>query len=195
MTIWYPQIPIGRLRVMAGITGGACLLAGLYGALHDQVSYTISPEYFEKMKFHQFRFADFSWPSRAFAAEVGFLATWWVGLIGGWILARFGLAELWIASRRKQVVLAFALMVGVAACTGFAAALLGANVASGDLREWEEWREGLGLYDLRSFVIVAYLHAGSYLGGLLGLVCAGLYVRRALARATLKLDNRRPSNG
>jgi len=130
--VWYPRIPTSRLRVMAGVTLSATLLAGLYGSLHDQVSYSISPEYFERMKFHQFRYADFGLPPRLFAAEIGFLATWWVGLIAGWLLARMGLAELWAASGRALIVRAFALMLGVAACTGAAAALLGSVVASGE---------------------------------------------------------------
>ena len=67
-------------------------IAGPYGALHDQISYIISPEYFTKMKFRQFSYADFGWPDRVFAAEVGFLATSWVGLFGGWFVARAGLA-------------------------------------------------------------------------------------------------------
>ena len=29
----------------------ACLFAGIYGALHNQISYTVSPEYFTQFKF------------------------------------------------------------------------------------------------------------------------------------------------
>ena len=32
----------------------ACLTAGVYGALHNQISYTVSPDYFHAFKFHQF---------------------------------------------------------------------------------------------------------------------------------------------
>jgi hypothetical protein len=94
MNIFFPVIPRKRLRAMFGIAILGALLAGLYGALHDQVSYTISPEYFTKMKFEQFHYANFGWPQRVFASEVGFLASWWVGLFGGWALARVGLDQL-----------------------------------------------------------------------------------------------------
>ena len=47
---------------MLGIAALGAVLAGCYGALHDQISYTISPEYFTKVKFEQFRYADFGWP-------------------------------------------------------------------------------------------------------------------------------------
>lgn len=32
----------------------ACLTAGLYGALHNQISYTVSTDDFHAFKFHQF---------------------------------------------------------------------------------------------------------------------------------------------
>ncbi len=35
----------------------AILLSGLYGIIHDQISYTVSPEYFTKFKFQQFGIA------------------------------------------------------------------------------------------------------------------------------------------
>jgi hypothetical protein len=170
---------------MVGITVAGALCAGAYGALHDQVSYTIGPEYFTKLKFDQFASADFGWPRRVFAAEVGFLATWWVGLIGGWVLARVGLAELAEVTGPSSVIRAFALLAGVAALVGCAGALLGMVATLDDLSAWAEWREELGLRDLRAFVIVAYLHTASYLGAVLGLACAVTFVRRRLARARL----------
>jgi hypothetical protein len=47
---------------------------------------------------------------------------------------------------------------------------------------WLEWQDNLGLRDLPAFVLVAYLHGAGYLGGLLGLVCAVVYVRSRLPR-------------
>ena len=46
MNIFYPVIPHRRLPAMLGIAALGAVLAGCYGALHDQISYTISPEYF-----------------------------------------------------------------------------------------------------------------------------------------------------
>ena len=94
MSFWYPIFPLRQLPAMIRITALSAIMAGCYGMLHDQVSYTISPEYFTKMKFHQFAWADIGWPPRVFASVIGFLASWWVGLIGGWLLARLGLAKL-----------------------------------------------------------------------------------------------------
>ena len=73
---------------MLGYAGLGAVLAGLYGILHDEITYTISPEYFTRLKFYQFDYADFGLPPRVLVAEIGFLATWWVGFFAAWFLAR-----------------------------------------------------------------------------------------------------------
>jgi hypothetical protein len=163
---------------MARVAALGAVLAGTYGALHDQVSFAISPEYFTKLKFAQFAWADMGLPPRAFASEVGFLASWWVGMIAGWVLARIGLGE---ACSRREVTRAFAIVVGVAALSGIAGALLGVAVSRCDLGYWEGWRLDLGLTDLPAFVVVACLHWASYFGAAAGLVLAILDARRRRA--------------
>src|SRR5207253_1517616 len=118
---------------------------------------TISPEYFTKLKFHQFAWANLGWPPRAFAAEIGFLASWYVGLIAGWLLARLGLAELSLGPGQHHVARAMGILVAVAALTGGAGVLLGLWVTeNNDAAPWHEWRDYFRLQDLRSFIIVAY---------------------------------------
>ena len=74
----------------------SCLLAGLYGILHDQLTYTISPEYYTKFKFYQFGFMEngqeaiFPNP-RIEVSAVGLLATWWMGIPIGIVLGLVGL--------------------------------------------------------------------------------------------------------
>jgi hypothetical protein len=184
MNIWYPEIPAKRLLTRLWVALACAVLAGAYGAVHDQISYTISPEYFTRFKFCQFRYADFGLPERVFAAEVGFLGTWWVGLIGGWILARLGLAGLMASGKPHYLFTAFALAAGVTAVAGGVGVLLGTAAIRNCVDAWREWQEVLGLQDLPAFVVVAYLHAAGYLGGVLGLVCAVVYVRRSLPRRT-----------
>jgi hypothetical protein len=75
MNVWYPNIPARQWLavIRMAVLGAVC--AGIYGVLHDQISFTISPEYFTKVKFRQFGYADFGGPPRVFAGEIGFLAT------------------------------------------------------------------------------------------------------------------------
>jgi hypothetical protein len=128
MNFLYPKFPAGRLPTMLRVALLGAVVAGCYGALHDQVSYSICPEYFTKLKFRQFSYADFGWPPRLFASEVGFLSTWWAGLIAGWFLARVGLAELPAARRWSWTVRSFAIVLAVAALAGLVGAALGAAV-------------------------------------------------------------------
>jgi hypothetical protein len=194
MNVWYPVFPLKRLPAMIRITLLGAVLAGLYGALHDQISYTISPEYFTKLKFLQFSRVDFDWPPRLFAAEVGFLGTWWVGLIAGWVVARVGLAELTESRGGHHVTTTYAIMVGTAVLVGGIGALFGVGATRfTDLVGWKEWQPLVGVEALPGFVVVSYLHWASYLGGLLGLMCAVVYVRRKIRRTrppALLKDNR-----
>ena len=60
------------------------LLAAFYGAIHDQVTFSISPEYFTVFKFDQFGFLEWGNQNpRMTTALIGVLATWWVGLYIG----------------------------------------------------------------------------------------------------------------
>ena len=64
------------------------VIAGTYGVLHDQITYTVSPEYFTKFKIHQFQYLGVESGMRVLAAKIGFLATWWVGFFAGWFMGR-----------------------------------------------------------------------------------------------------------
>ena len=83
-----PQIALGDLPSMCGVALIGAVIAGVYGVLHDQITYAISPEYFTHMKFKQFHFADVGLGDRVFVATIGFLAASSVGLIIAWFLAR-----------------------------------------------------------------------------------------------------------
>lgn len=165
---------------MAGVAlTGACLAAA-YGAIHDQITFVISPEYFTRMKFRQFAWANVGLPPRAFASVVGVLATWWVGLFAGWFLARLGLDRL--RGLRRAVVMrrAFTILLITAACAGVAGGLFGLAASRADLSGWQPYRDAYALTDLPSFVIIAWVHAAGYAGALAGLVLAAVSVRRSL---------------
>ncbi len=68
----------------------ACLLSGVYGALHNQISFTVSPEYFTKFKFDQFQISPHFY-DRFGTAIVGSQASWWMGLIIGVFLIPAGM--------------------------------------------------------------------------------------------------------
>ena len=56
--------------------------AGGYGAVHNHISYTVSPDYFHAFKFHQFGIPP-ELRGRVGASIVGWHASWWMGLFVG----------------------------------------------------------------------------------------------------------------
>lgn len=67
------------------------LVAGIYGIIHDQITYSISNDYFTLFKFQQFGISKSPLNIRAKVAIIGFLATWWVGLFLGIVYALLSL--------------------------------------------------------------------------------------------------------
>ncbi|MBC7854004.1 MAG: hypothetical protein IAF94_11250 [Pirellulaceae bacterium] len=168
-----PQVALRDLPPMFGVGIVDAIIAGTYGILHDQVTFSISPEYFTKLKFEQFRWANLGLPERVFVAEIGFLATWWVGLFCGWFLARRHIpGQSPISAWRK-------IMIGCGIILLCALPSAGAGFGYGSWRgpnaDYSPWRtmlDFLHIEDHWSFIPVAYIHNASYLGGLIGLILA-----------------------
>lgn len=163
--ILLPSADWTALRKAAWFSLAGALVAGSFGIIHDQITYTISPEYFTRMKFNQFQAADFGFPSRVFVAEVGFLATWWVGLIAAWFLARVALPK--FKSPGKKVVASILTITGVA----MSLAILGYFIGPDLLGNRPGWRDALDSFDVTdslAFNRVAGIHLGSYVGAFLG---------------------------
>jgi hypothetical protein len=59
MPLLYPRVKLSHLPLMAWIGVQGVLIAGVYGILHDQITFTISPEYFTEFKSAQFPYVDF----------------------------------------------------------------------------------------------------------------------------------------
>jgi hypothetical protein len=174
----YPRLRLAWIPAMLRFAVIGSFIAGLYGFVHDQITYSISPEYFTRLKFAQFSYADFGWPARAFVGEVGFLATWWVGFVSGWFLARITVPSLPSRLARRELIRGFAVILGFAAIAFLVGLVLGRFLAPGD--GMRELAERLGVEDLRSFARVAYIHNAGYAGGLSGLILALALAKRAV---------------
>lgn len=159
-----------RLVTLLVCLPALAVLAGLYGALHDQLSFTISPEYFTRFKYEQFGF-DPAWfgGHRPTVAVIGFLATWWVGLLIGLFLA--GTALLQADALRMRKALQRATMITFA--TALLAAIAGALVGHLLLDEVPDgWYMPAVVADRHAFLTVGAMHNASYGGGVLGLILA-----------------------
>lgn len=174
----FPEVPLALLpRILVCAVVGA-IVAGCYGIVHDQITYGISEEYFTKLKFTQFHYANFGFPRRIFVCEIGFLATWWVGLFAGWFIGRVAVPKFDRQQLARHCGKAFAIMFGIAVIGTLSGYLLGLMHGS-DYSSWESITYQLGVNDVPAFVRVAYIHNASYAGGLIGLIAAVIYVRAA----------------
>lgn len=150
-----------------------CLIAGLYGAVHDQISYTVSPEYFHSFKFDQFGIEG-DIRNRFGAAVVGFLASWWVGLIIGVPILLIGLVVPGHRAYARHFLIACLIVIGTALVMGLGALTYGfVAYSDGNIPDWAQ-RETVK--DQLSFARVGLLHEFSYDGGYTGMVIACLYV-------------------
>ncbi len=173
-----PRIALADVQplILIALLGG--IVAGLYGIVHDQITYSISPEYFTKLKFEQFRYADFGLGDRVFASTIGFLATWWVGFIAAWFLARRLLPH----QPRDQALKQICKGVMCIVTFGFAFGFIGYGYGlwrgpNADYSSWTWVFRELKITDNWSFVRVAYIHNAGYLGGLVGLIVALAVIR------------------
>ena len=182
MNLLYPKIRPGTILFLVHCALLGTLFAGAYGIVHDQITWTLSNEYFTGFKFHQFddadprgRFAPES-PAgdRLFVAVIGFLATWWVGFFTGWFLARASVRPDSTHPATRQIMAHFTIVIVCAALFGIAGFL------------WGTWRPGFGGIYSDDFARVGHIHNFGYLGALTGLIIAIVRVRRERRLAMAK---------
>ena len=154
---------------------GALILGG-YGAVLDQFTFTICPEYFTALKFDQFSWADpgFANP-RWFVSLIGFIAAGGGGFVSGWILARIAIARESSSLSLRAILKRFWLcpvLAFVFAPIGF---LIG-RIHTPD--SWIHWMKEAGIAEQQAFADVGMIHNFSYIGAISGLVIAALLLRR-----------------
>jgi len=173
-----PRFPIRDLPVMIGFALVGSAIAGIYGIIHDQVTYSIGPEYFTHFKFDQFAWANAGLSDRGFVACIGFLATWWVGLIVSWILCRRMLPDQPRPIAYRKIWSGFAIVFATGMLFGFGGYVYGLTRGpDADYSAWRNTLAPLNITDTWSFMRVAYIHNAGYMGGLAGLILTYLLVR------------------
>jgi len=182
-----------KVLALLGIIVGGCFVAGLYGILHDQLSYTISPEYYTKFKVYQFGLLDegsemtFESP-RLLVSLVGFMATWCMGIPIATVLGLFSLHF----DRKFMIEIAmkaFLVTMIIAFLTGLYGLIVGFTFLANQPKEsFPHWFIPDNLIDFKSFVAVGSMHNHSYFGGLLGLIGGIAYIgwRKGILRLRQK---------
>lgn len=172
---------MNKLLTLIILVAISCLLAGFYGILHDQLTYTISPEYYTKFKFYQFglmdRGSEAIFPNpRIEVSAVGLLATWWMGIPIGIVLGLVGLIHKDWRTMFKMTFRAFLVTIAIAFVTGLIGLAYGHIYLAGKPRtEFVNWYIPDNLVESESFIQVGSMHNFSYLGGLTGLIGGLVY--------------------
>ena len=151
----------------------ACLVAGLYGALHNQISYTVSRDYFYAFKFDQFDIPE-SERGRIGASIVGWYASWWMGLIIGIPVLLVGLILPGWKTYLTKCLIAFAVVAGTALVVGLAALVYASLTISG--ASLPDYWYPEGVVDKVAFARAGTMHNFSYLGGCIGIITGSLYL-------------------
>jgi hypothetical protein len=174
---------IARTGVLLLWIGIAVAAAAMYGIVNDQITATISPEYYSVYKHQQFapalkQIGLTDAPTRVQALAVGVMATWWFGLFLGIMLGissvvgrnaplstrRYVGAVMWVMS----VTLGFSALFGVVA---YAAEPLVRPTP-------DNWPFLEGITNTGRAFAVCWWHNGAYLGALAATVVASFGVQR-----------------
>ena len=158
------------------------LIAGCYGAIHNQITFSISYEYFTKFKFVLFNINPKEFGGeRISAGIIGFLASWWMGLLIGIVISVIGLLfknhlMMKVAMMRSIFIVLFTTVIS--AGVGF---LYGKLYLVHTTINW--WFPE-HLLDKQHFIIAGSIHNFSYLGGCAGLLISIVYVTVMLLRSS-----------
>jgi hypothetical protein len=164
---------MARARVFVMFLGAALITAGVYGALHDQISYTVSREYFTQFKFPEFGLTNGSIPERVRAAEVGWIATWWIGLLIGLLTGVAGFIQRTPALMRRALFWSLPVIISIVLVFGLGGLLYGfIQTRSIDLHAYQGWYIPDNIVHIRRYLCAGYMHNASYLGGVLAIPVA-----------------------
>ena len=161
-----------KFTILLLIAGVAIVVAALYGVGNDQVTYTISPEYYTRFKFIQFNLADSGaarhmTQPRSAVVMVGVEATWWMGLYVGLILGLVALVFRNADRMFQSAMQALGLVLLFTVASGFAGWLYGRDVL---VKRGVNWRLPDNLMDKPAFITAGTIHNFSYAGAVIGLV-------------------------
>jgi hypothetical protein len=164
---------MARFAVFILLCFCAMFAAAIFGALHNQISFSVGASYFYDVKFPQFAI-DPTAQNRIGASIVGALASWWMGLLMGTPAFLYGF---FTQPGRRRYFYAGIKAITVALSITAICAFIGLSFAHiADINTLVGYLPSLDAFtDPQGFVRAAIMHEASYFGGVLG-ACAALYI-------------------
>ena len=150
------------------------ILAGIYGVIHNQLSYSISEEYFTKFKFKQFGFVEYGLNTpRLTSGVIGFWSTWWSGLLVGLVGSLISVI-LFDISNFKKVIIGYIMRVfATTILFGFIGIIVGKLVLLNLNFNFSIPQE---VVHKDNFTVAGTMHNFSYFGGLVGTILGIIYL-------------------
>lgn len=164
------------------------IIAGLYGIVHDIITYHISSEYFTRYTFIELGLTDaFGQPEISeyvYLAITGWMTTWWMGLIAGIVFGIFAYGTTTAQSMATLIARASVLMLGITVTfgvLGYIAGLLSNAFGLFNPASYIFFLDGEPK-DVAHFNIAAFIHNFSYVGGGLGILLGCVWIVRQKRR-------------
>jgi hypothetical protein len=164
--------------------GIAVIAAVIYGIVNDQITATVSPEYYSVFKRDQFEpimglmFA----PTRVVALVTGTMGTWWYGLFLGIMLGICSMVGRCAPLPTRRYIQAVGWVMtttmGVSVLFGVVAYIAEPFIKP----DVVHWPFLAGIEDVRSAFAVGWWHNGAYLGAFAASIVAGYRVQRERMR-------------
>ena len=160
----------------------ASAIAGIYGVINDQITFTISSEYYTKYRFLQYNLVQVEGDSRIIHPRVlvvliAFLSTWWFPLISGLIIVIFNLIQNTWKTLLKTSVLAILISILITIFSEVIGFILGFLILSKFPKyyfaDWYFIPDKLNDYE--NYITAGTMDVFNFFGGILGLIVAIFY--------------------
>lgn len=155
---------MNRILIFLGLASLGTILSCVYGVLHDQITYTISPEFY-----HLIRFPKYEIPLEAGrwgVVRVAIINTWSIGLLVSVVVAFAGLIHSNNPKIIRYTLNAFALAMSVAIFMSLV------GYAFGRFNQNQMSKLADHIIGKENFLIVQTIHNFTYIGSLLGMLGA-----------------------
>ena len=129
------KFDVRKILTIFLVAAMASVIAGIYGVINDQITFSISSEYYTKYRFLQYNLVQVEGDSRIIYPRilvvlVTFLSTWWFPLISGLIIIIFNLIQNTWKMLLKTSVLAMLISILITVFFFFLFFILGSLIIS-----------------------------------------------------------------
>jgi hypothetical protein len=155
-----------RIFIYLSLVIIAPLLAAVFGFIHDQITYSICPEFFQKIRFDNYPDLPEGWHDRTKAGMIGVLNSWKIGIPLGLLLTAVATIH-----KKLERILSYTLTTyGMTIIITFISVMVGLFTSEALPKNWtplEGINDQLGLYKVMNMNNFAYM--GGVIGMFLGL--------------------------